>query len=111
MRQLITALAFVLLTSCMRTDGSVPAAAQAPPPSQETQRQQRELRLTGIVEAIHSYKVTVPQLSGPGGSLTLTRLIPNGSAVKQGDVITEFDPTQQLDAAFTAKAKYEDFGH
>ena len=111
MRRLIPVLAFVLVTSCTRTDGSATTAAESPPVSQESQRQQRELRLTGIVEAVHSNKVTVPQIAGVGGSLTLTRLIPNGSAVKEGDVITEFDPTQQLDAAFTAKARYEDLGH
>src|SRR5206468_584923 len=48
---------------------------------------------------------------GQNGRLTLTRLIANGSLVKEGDVIAEFDPTQQLDAAFTARAKYEDLGH
>jgi HlyD family secretion protein len=111
MRWLIPVMVLVLVTSCTRTDGSATTAAQPAPASQENPRRQRELRLTGIVEAIHSYKVTVPQLAGPGGSLTLTRLIPNGSTVKEGDVITEFDPTQQLDAAFTAKAKYEDLGH
>ena len=78
---------------------------------QETPRGQRELRLTGIVEAIHSSKAMVPQIVGQNGRLTLTRLIANGSRVKEGDVIAEFDPTQQLDAAFTARAKYEDLGH
>src|SRR5689334_23219960 len=111
MRRLIAILALVLVTSCTRTDGSVTTATEPPPASQQVQRQQRELRLTGIVEAVHSNKVTVPQIAGGGGSLTLTRLIPNGSTVKEGDVIVEFDPTQQLDAAFTAKAKYEDLGH
>jgi HlyD family secretion protein len=74
-------------------------------------RTRRELRLTGIVEATHSYKVTVPQIIGQNGRLTLTRLIANGTRVKQSDVIAEFDPTQQLESAFTARAKYEDLGH
>ena len=78
---------------------------------QQAVRVQRELRLTGVVEAIHSSKVTVPQIIGQGGRLTLTRLIPNGSRVKQGDVIAEFDPTQQVDAASAARAKFEDLGH
>jgi len=71
----------------------------------------RGLRLTGIVEATRTYKIAVPQLVGQNGPMTLTRLIPNGSVVKQGDVVAEFDATQQLDAAFNAKAKYEDLGH
>jgi multidrug efflux pump subunit AcrA (membrane-fusion protein) len=111
MRGLIPVLAFVLLTACTRAGSSATTAAEAPSGSQEIQPRQRELRLTGIVEAIHSYKVTVPQLTGPGGPMTLTRLIPNGSTVKEGDLITEFDQTAQLDAAFTAKARYEDLGH
>jgi multidrug resistance efflux pump len=53
----------------------------------------------------------VPQIVGQNGRLTLTRLISNGSRVKQGDLIAEFDATQQLDAAFPARAKFEDLSH
>src|SRR6186713_3241560 len=71
-------------------------APTAPPPA----RVGRELRLTGVVEAIHSSKITVPQIIGQGGRLTLTQLISNGSRVKKGDVIAQFDQAQQLEAAF-----------
>jgi multidrug resistance efflux pump len=71
----------------------------------------RELRLTGVVEAIHSSKVSVPQIIGQGGRLTLTKLIANGSRVAKGDVIAQFDPAQQFEAAFTARGKYEDLAH
>jgi HlyD family secretion protein len=71
----------------------------------------REIRLTGTLEAVHSSKVTVPQIVGQGGRLTLTRLIPNGSKVQPGDMIGQFDPAQQLDAAFTARARFEDLSH
>jgi multidrug resistance efflux pump len=105
-------MAFVLAAaSCTRGDGVATTAAQSPPTSREPERRDRVLRLSGLVEAVQSHKVTVPQLTGQAGSLTLIRLIANGSTVKEGEVITEFDPTQQLDAAFTAKAKYEDLGH
>jgi len=82
-------------------------APTAPPPA----RVGRELRLTGVVEAIHSSKITVPQIIGQGGRLTLTQLISNGSRVKKGDVIAQFDQAQQLEAAFTAAGKFEDLGH
>ena len=108
---LLALLAMFVITSCARTASSTTPQKGAPAEAKEAQRPKRELRLTGLVEAIHSYKVTVPQLVGLGGSLTLTRLIPNGSAVKEGDTIAEFDATQQLDAAFTATAKYEDLSH
>ncbi|HJZ98859.1 MAG TPA: HlyD family efflux transporter periplasmic adaptor subunit, partial [Candidatus Solibacter sp.] len=43
--------------------------------------------------------------------MTLTKLIPNGSRVKEGDLIATFDATQQIDTAREALAKYEDLGH
>lgn len=49
--------------------------------------------------------------AGPGGALTLIHMIHNGTIVKQGDILAEFDPTQQVDDARDAKAKVDDFGH
>ena len=43
--------------------------------------------------------------------MTLTKLVPNGSSVKQGDFVALFDATQQEDAARTVLAKYEDLSH
>src|SRR5438552_18759959 len=110
MRQIIAALALLFLASCARS-GAAPAVVEQPSAAQDAPRAQREIRITGIVEAIHTSKVIVPQIVGQNGRLTLTRLIGNGSQVKAGDVIAEFDPTQQLDAAFIARARYEDLGH
>src|SRR3954463_9352121 len=111
MRTIIAALSLMVLASCGRPMAET-AAASTPPSTQPQTHLQRELRLTGIVEAVHSSKVLVPQIPGQnGGRQTLTHLIGNGSQVKPGDVIAEFDPTQQLDAAFTARAKYEDLSH
>jgi HlyD family secretion protein len=71
----------------------------------------RHIRSTGTVQAIHVANVQVPQIRGPGGNLTLIRLIPNGSRVEPGDVLAEFDRTQQVDDARDAKAKADDIGH
>jgi len=101
--------ALFLLSSCGATSAETQSVKPIPP--QQQTRTPRELRLTGVVEAIHSSKVTVPQIVGQNGRLTLTRLIANGAKVQEGDVIAEFDPTQQLDAAFNARAKFEDLGH
>jgi multidrug efflux pump subunit AcrA (membrane-fusion protein) len=109
-RQLTALLALFFLASCADSTFETAAAGRSAP-ADDAPRTRRELRLTGIVEATHSYKVTVPQIIGQNGRLTLTRLIANGSRVKEGDVIAEFDPTQQFESAFTAKAKYEDLGH
>ena len=68
----------------------------------------RQVRATGTVQAIHSYTVQTPQIAGQGGRLTLTALAPNGANVAAGDILAEFDRTQQLDAAIQAKTKFDD---
>ena len=103
-------LAFVFLAACghappatthAASAGTAPAPATVP----------REVRLTGMVEAVRSSKILVPQIYGPGGPLTLTHLLDNGAAVKEGDIIATFDATAQIDAARDAKAKYDDLAH
>src|SRR5690349_6887653 len=103
----VTALA---LLSCSRTPRPVVAQAASPAPG-ATAPSKHETRLTGQIEAVHSSKVLVPQILGPGGPMTLTRLIRNGSQVKEGDLIATFDATAQMDAAREAEAKYDDLGH
>lgn len=68
----------------------------------------RQVRATGTVQAVRAYTVQVPQITGQNGRMTLVRLIPNGTHVKQGELLAEFDRTQQVDAARDAQAKYED---
>jgi len=69
------------------------------------------VRATGTVRAEKVFTVMVPQLQGQGGRMTLVRLAPNGTQVKEGDLLAEFDRTKQLDDALEAKAKFEDLGH
>src|SRR5689334_16049788 len=107
MRLSVAAAIFLCLASCSRTAPPTVAEAKSPEPA----RIKREIRLTGLVEAVHSSKILVPQIFGPGGPLTLTRLIRSGSEVKEGDVIATFDATAQIDAARDAQAKYDDLGH
>lgn len=92
--------------------------ADVPPPAapSPTGAGKREIRATGTIQAVRALTVQVPQVSGlPGaqnnGRLTLVKLVPNGTRVKEGDVLAEFDRTAQLDAALEAKAKYEDLSH
>jgi multidrug resistance efflux pump len=66
--------------------------------------------MTGLIQAVRFTSVLVPQITGQGGRLTLTRLINNGSKVNAGDVVAEFDRTQQLDNAREAQAKFDDLG-
>jgi HlyD family secretion protein len=69
------------------------------------------IRSTGTIRAVHVSNVLVPTIKGTGVKLTLTKIIPNGTLVHEGDVLAEFDRTQQFDDARDAKAKVDDLGH
>src|SRR2546426_5743783 len=110
MRPLILVLfPLVLATGCSRSNSVVKAGTVAPPqlgPPPEL------VRITGLVRAVRVYSVQVPQISGAQGNrITLVTLAPNGTTVKQGDDLAEFDNTQQLDDAREAEAKYDDLSH
>jgi biotin carboxyl carrier protein len=108
--------AMLLLVSCAQTpveSAAPPASAPVPLPvkADATASNVREARLSGIIEAVRSSRVGVPQLSGQNNRMTLTRIIANGVRVEEGDVIAEFDALEQVDAARTARAKQEDLDH
>ena len=69
----------------------------------------RTLRVHGIVEAVASHTIAAPRLSGQGlGSLIITKLVKNGSAVKRGDLLAEFDRQAQLNNVIDKQAAYRD---
>ncbi len=99
----------VLSTGCSRTstvvkaDASPRAPELAAPPL---------VRITGLVRAVRVYSIQVPQIAGvQGNRVTLVTLVPNGTTVKQGDTLAEFDDTKQLDDALEAQAKFDDLDH
>ncbi len=49
----------------------------------------------GELKAIHSISITVPRLRGV--SPRITRLVPEGTIVKKGDFLVQFDPSGVLD--------------
>jgi HlyD family secretion protein len=112
--RLILTLAVLVLclgASCNRplprtAEAAAPAAGNTAPDDAK-----REIQITGLIQAVHSVKIVVPQIQGQFGNMTLTRLIPNGTRVKEGDLIATFDPATQLDAARDAQAKFEDLHH
>src|SRR5206468_7849569 len=68
------------------------------------------LRLHGTVEATQSYSVLVPSLSGATmDTLIVTRLVPSGTTVKQGDLLVEFDRQAQMKNFLDKQAEYRDF--
>jgi len=113
----VLTLALFVLAGCNRSRVIEARADSAgivvAPVKMETQRQ---IRATGTIQAVRSSGVQVPQISGlinnnNNNRLTLVKLVPNGTVVKKGDTLAEFDRNLQLDAARDAKAKYEDLSH
>ena len=111
LRTLFAAAPLIFLCSCSRPAPHVAEAATAGTVPAASVPVHREIRLTGTVQAVHYSKVLIPAIYGQGGALTLTHLIPNGSQVKEGDLIAEFDSTQQADNARDAQAKFDDLSH
>lgn len=50
--------------------------------------------VTGELKASHSETLTAPPIGG--GALQLTHLLHTGTVVKKGDLVMEFDPTEQM---------------
>ncbi len=80
-----------------------PLAAAAPPSA--------TVRVSGTVEAARSVTVQVPSIAGQGGNVTLAKLVANGTMVHPGDLLAEFDRTDQLKLAREAQAKFDDLSH
>lgn len=67
-----------------------------------------KVRVHGIVEAVESHTIAAPRLSGQGlNTLIITRLVKNGSAVHQNDVLVEFDRQAQLKNVLDKEAEYK----
>lgn len=107
--------ALLLLAGCGgTTQPAVEAAAQPVASSSNDPREKQVLRATGVVQAVDSLSVRVPQLaqtSAQSGRSTIVRLVKNGVDVKVGDILVEFDRTALLDQRIEAKAKYDELKH
>jgi multidrug resistance efflux pump len=67
------------------------------------------LRLTGKTEAVRARAILAPLLAGQQvGTLTITKLVPSGSRVKQGDLLVEFDAQAQVRDFVDKKAAADD---
>ncbi len=103
------AMLLLSLAACSRHPSTTKAASSTVPEASKPAR--REIHITGVVQAIRSNKILVPAIQGSNSQMTLTYLAESGARVKEGDVVAAFDPTQQMDAARDAKAKFEDLSH
>ena len=67
------------------------------------------VRLTGKTQAARSRAILAPLLAGQQvGTLTIVKLAPSGSHVKQGDLLVEFDREAQLRDFVDKKAQSDD---
>jgi HlyD family secretion protein len=71
----------------------------------------RIIRLNGTIEAVRSITIQAPAVEGENARLTLATLITNGAKVHRGDVLAEFDRTDQLKLAREAQSKFDDLSH
>ena len=99
--------------SC-RSAGSEPASANTAASSSATVTVRRgtftrTVRVAGITEAVRNAAAVAPRLAGQNMSnLTITRLVAGGTLAKKGDVIVEFDPQDQVRAAFDRRTEFQD---
>jgi HlyD family secretion protein len=95
----------LFLASCTSHAGGTPDSATRPSTTPERAPGERAVRVAGMIQALQSVSIRVPQISAQSGRVTLAALIPNGSTVTKGDILAEFDPTAVLDEERDVKAK------
>lgn len=115
MRAVVAVVLGTILASCSGSrapavdERSFTPSTMATPPGGPTRS--RTIRWTGMLEAVRSTRVSVPQVTGPTFRMTLTQIVRNGATVAKGDLIAEFDPLEQLDQARQSAARYDDLSH
>jgi multidrug resistance efflux pump len=95
-----------------RTKPSANSASNPKPVTSANRDLQAEntVRLKGTTEAVRMRSILTPVLSGQYvATLTLTKMIPAGTKVKQGDVLAEFDRQSQIRDAIDKQADYDKF--
>lgn len=75
---------------------ATPATTSIDVPTAIVKRGDLEMKVfaTGELKASHTQMLTAPPIGG--GALQLTHLVHTGAAVKKGELVMEFDPTEQL---------------
>jgi multidrug resistance efflux pump len=69
----------------------------------------RTVRVAGITEAVRTASAIAPRLAGQNNSnLVITKLVTGGALVREGDVLVEFDPQDQIRAAFDRRTEFQD---
>jgi HlyD family secretion protein len=88
--------------------GKTPSTRKTAQPPTVHSRALRTLRLKGSTEAVRMRALLAPVLSGQFvATLTITRLTPAGTRVKQGDLLAEFDRQSQIRDSIDKRANYD----
>jgi len=79
----------------LSSSGHAAATAQDDIPLARVQRGDLDIRVhaTGELHASHTMMLTAPPVSG--GALQITQLLATSTPVKKGDIVIEFDPSEQ----------------
>ncbi len=108
---IIAAIAILSLNACSRRATETPRLGGAEVPKTVTVKRgnfRSTLRLSGSVSAVQSYKVLAPRLSGQyTPTMTITKIVRNGTRVRSGDVLVEFDRQSQLKGILDKQAEYD----
>jgi multidrug resistance efflux pump len=68
----------------------------------------RILRMSGSVGAVESYSVLAPRLSGQmSGNMVITKIVRNGTRVRAGDILAEFDRQNQVKNILDKQAEFD----
>jgi HlyD family secretion protein len=68
------------------------------------------VRLHGTVGAVQSHTVLAPRLSGQmSAMMVITKIVGNGTRVREGDVLVEFDNQNQVKTVLDRQAEYDNF--
>ncbi len=69
----------------------------------------RTVRVAGTTEAVRAAAAVAPRMLGQSSpTLVITRLVKGGTRVRAGEVLVEFDPQDQIRAAFDRRTEYQD---
>jgi HlyD family secretion protein len=105
----LTVLAAILAGLFLRFRIGAPGSGAAARASLGTTAAPQAVRLKGMTAAVAARSIMAPRIAGQQvGTLTITKLIPSGTRVRQGDLLVEFDRQAQLRDFIDKQAQSDD---
>jgi len=105
----VFAVAAVFAVLILRARPGAPGGAAALKSPTTSAGGPQTLRLKGMTAAVAARAIQAPLIAGQQvGTLTITRLVPSGTRVKQGDLLVEFDRQAQVRDFIDKQAQSDD---